>query len=44
MGLQALHYAKQTGVDTSEFIQSARAQIRSDAMLSILDEAVAALD
>jgi putative hydrolase of HD superfamily len=42
MGLQALHYAKQTGVDTSEFIQSARAKIRNDAMLRVLDEAARA--
>lgn len=44
MGLQALHYAKSTGVDTSEFIESARAKIKNDAMLRVLDEAIAAVD
>jgi len=43
MGLQALHYAKRTGVDASEFIQSARANIGNEELLRVLDEAVANL-
>lgn len=44
MGLQAIHYARQTGIDLSEFIQSARSKIRSKALLQVLDEAVSNVD
>jgi len=39
MALQALRYARDTGADTVEFIQSARRDIRHRSLLEILDAA-----
>jgi putative hydrolase of HD superfamily len=37
MALQALRYAREQGVDTSEFIQSARRKIQHPALLDVLN-------
>lgn len=39
MALQALRYARETGADTAEFIQSARRDIRHRSLQEILDAA-----
>ena len=39
MGLQAIRYAQEYGVDTTEFVTSARAKLRTPALLTILEEA-----
>ena len=40
MALQAVRYGRQAGVDTAEFITSARSKIRTAALLDLLEQSI----